>query len=102
MIEFFRGNYPAIGRRLFQVFRWTLFLVWLDFLRFILFEGAASNNWFGYLFWRQIGSWLGLSIAILVAQWVLIGQLKPKVFLPWTKIDWLEIKSNEHNQTTGG
>ena len=86
MIGYFKAHYPAIGWRFFLVCRWALFILWLHALRFILFIGPASNDWFGELFCYQLAVWAAISAGFVIAHWVIAGQWKPKVFLPWTKL----------------
>lgn len=95
MIEYFKANYRAMGERLFHLCRWATFLLWLDSLRFILFVGPASGNWFGVIFWEQLLAWAGVVVGLLMAQWIIIGKVKPEVLLPWTKLGGSEIEAKE-------
>ena len=93
MIDYLKANYQPMGWRLLYVCRWALFLFWLETLRFILFTGPASSNWFGSTFWEQLAGWAGLIVGIEIAQWVLVGYVRLKGLLPWTKLDGLAKES---------
>lgn len=88
MIDYMKANYRPVGWRLLYVCRWALFLGWLEGLRFILFSSPASSGWneFGGLIWVQLA---GPVVVFAIAQWILIGDVRLKVLLPWTKLDGL-------------
>lgn len=85
MSEYLKANKEAIGERLFFLFRWAVFLLYLNFLRFILFAGPYSDRWFGLGFWKQVGAWAAIPVMLAVAQWVIYGRVNMKAFLPWKK-----------------
>jgi hypothetical protein len=89
VIDYMKANYRLVGWRLLYVCRWALFLLWSYSFWFILFIGPASNNWFGGLFWEQLAGWAGPVVGIAIAQWVLVGYVRLKILLPWTKLDGL-------------
>ena len=88
MIDYMKANYRPVGWRLLYVCRWALFLGWLEGLRFILFSSPASSGWneFGGLIWVQLA---GPVVVFAIAQWILIGDVRLKVLLPWKKLDGL-------------
>ena len=95
VIDYMKANYRPVGWRLLYVFRWALFLGWLEGIRFILFSSPYSSNWFSGMFWLSLAGWAGPVVGFAIAQWILIGDVRLKVLLPWKKLDGLAKESEQ-------
>jgi hypothetical protein len=41
------------------------------------------------MFWLSLFGWAGPVVVFAIAQWILIGDVRLKVLLPWKKLDGL-------------
>jgi hypothetical protein len=87
VIDYMKANYRPVGWRLLYVCRWALFLVW--FLAGWALGSDASRFSEVPMFWLSLFGWAGPVVVFAIAQWILIGDVRLKVLLPWKKLDGL-------------
>ena len=86
MIDYIKENYRAMGWRLFLAFRWAAFFGFTLFVYFALTQSRHLEDMY---------SWVPVAGLLVLLQWIIIGQVKPEVFLPWTKLGRSEIEAKE-------
>ena len=85
MIDYLKENYRAMGWRLFLALRWAAFLGFIMASCYGLKSQHPS----------EVFGWVPVLALILLTQWIIIGQVKPEVLLPWTKLGGSEIEAKE-------
>ena len=83
----FAANHSEMGVRLFLAGRWAFFVWYCScWLAGLLMSRFPS---------QVLGSLVLFSGLVLLAQWIMIGQVRLEAFLPWTKLRGSEVEAKE-------
>lgn len=86
MIDYLKENYQAMGWRLFLALRWAAFFGFTV----LVYYGARHP-----LHPLDVFAWVPVLGLLALLQWIIIGEVKPEVFLPWTKLSRPAVEAKE-------